>query len=57
MIRRSLPASAVAERPYLVWNAFVDVLAMTEYADLTPAQRLPRLAFWYESEVQNGDQY
>jgi hypothetical protein len=40
--------------PYCVWNAFVDLLAMEDYQDLTPEQRVAHLVFWYESEVQNG---
>jgi hypothetical protein len=37
-----------------VWNAFVDLLAMENYQDLTPEQRAAHLVFWYENEVQNG---
>jgi len=37
-----------------VWNAFVDLLAMSEPNDLSPEQRPAQLVFWYESEVQNG---
>jgi len=40
-----------------VWNAFVDVLAMEEYADLDPVQRIPHLCFWYDSELQNGGHF
>ena len=41
------------------WNAYVDLLAMSDLAELTPLQRVAHLAFWYDSEVQNGghDQY
>lgn len=41
------------------WNAYVDLLAMSELAQLTPRQRVAYLAFWYDAEVQNGghDQY
>ena len=41
------------------WNAYVDLLAMSELAQLTPRQRVAHLAFWYDAEVQNGghDQY
>ena len=38
----------------MIWNAFVDLLAVEDYADLTPLQRQAHLVFWYESEVQNG---
>ena len=37
-----------------IWNAFIDLLAMSEPEELSAAQRPAQLAFWYESEVQNG---
>ena len=40
--------------PYCVWNAFVNLLAMECYRDLSPEQRPAHLVFWYENEVQNG---
>jgi hypothetical protein len=49
-----LDRSAVEAQPYLSWNAFVDVVSLSSYNDLTPIQRVAHLAFWYESEVQNG---
>jgi hypothetical protein len=42
------------QEPYLVWNAFIDLLAMEEYGDLTSVQRRAHLVLWYDSEVQNG---
>jgi hypothetical protein len=45
---------ALEDDKYAVWNAFVELLAMSEYGDLMPAQRPARLVFRYESEVQNG---
>src|SRR5262245_43340757 len=45
------------EEPFRVWNAFVDLLAMEDYQDLTPEQRAAHLVFWYESEVQNGGHF
>jgi hypothetical protein len=44
----------VAREPHLIWNAFVDFLAMEDDCALTPTQRSVQLAFWYDSEVQNG---
>jgi hypothetical protein len=42
----------------LVWNAFVDLLAMTRPDDdLEPRQLPAHLVFWYESEVQNGGHF
>ncbi len=54
MIRRQVSGSALVKEPYLGWNAFVDLLAMESYEDLAPIQRVAHLAFWYDSEVQNG---
>lgn len=52
MILRSLTKQEVEAEPYRVWNAFVDVLAMEDYGQLSPEQRPAHLVFWYESEVQ-----
>ena len=41
------------EKPYLIWNAFVDI-AMSDYSKLSKKQRPAHLVFRYESEVQNG---
>jgi hypothetical protein len=57
MTIRSLTKAAVESDPSQVWNAFVDVLAIEDYADLSPDQRPAHLVFWYESEVQNGGHY
>ena len=43
--------------PYLVWNAFVDIVALTPYERLHPRQRPAHLVFWYNAEVQNGGHY
>jgi hypothetical protein len=53
-MRRSVNREAAESKPYLIWNAFVDLLAMEEYADLSEVQRRAHLVFWYDSEVQNG---
>lgn len=54
MIIRSITKQEVDEEPDCIWNAFVDLLAMEEYDDLSREQRLAHLVFWYESEVQSG---
>ena len=41
-------------RPEVIWNGFIHVLAMSERKDLASIQVAPHLAFWYDSEVQNG---
>ena len=37
-----------------VWNAFVELLAMSESRELSSDQLPAHHAFWYDSEVQNG---
>jgi len=51
---RIITKREVEESPYIVWNAFVDLLAMERYDDLDPEQRPAHLVFCYESEIQNG---
>ncbi len=54
---RTLARRQVAAEPFRVWNAFVDLLAMEKYDDLTPVQRAAHCVFWYEHEVQNGGHF
>jgi hypothetical protein len=54
MITRSLTKQEVAAEPFRIWNAFVNLLAMEKFEQLSPEQRPAHLVFWYESEVQNG---
>jgi len=54
MITRHLTRQQAEAEPYRVWNAFIDLIAMEMYADLSPVQRPPHLVFLYESDVQNG---
>jgi hypothetical protein len=42
------------KNPSLVWNTFVDLVALTKYDDLSAEQRPAHLIFWYDSEVYNG---
>lgn len=56
------PLAAVTQadlrrNPHAVWNGFVGLLAMTAHQDLAPRQRPAHLAFWYDSEVQNGGHF
>ena len=51
MVRRRVSRDS---GPDAAWNAFVDLIATEEYADLDPVQKVAHLAFWYDSEVQNG---
>jgi hypothetical protein len=54
MVKRKVTHEVAKKAPYEVWNAFVDLLAMEDYGDLDEVQRAAHLAFWYDSEVQNG---
>ncbi len=51
---RKLTKAQVEARPYEVWNAFVNLLWMERYEDLSPEQRPAQLVIKYEGEVQNG---
>lgn len=46
--------SELDEDPHVVWNTFVEILALSDYSDLDQPQRPAYLVFWYESEVLNG---
>jgi hypothetical protein len=37
-----------------IWNAYVELLALSYPTELSPQQRSAQLVFWYDSEVQNG---
>jgi hypothetical protein len=54
VIRRKINRKESQDKPHLIWNAFVDVLATSEYVELSSVQQIAYLAFWYDSEVQNG---
>ena len=52
--RTVVTKAALAENSGADWNAFIQLLAVTDYDDLAPSQRPAHLVFWYEFEVQNG---
>ena len=54
MVRRTVRRVEAEKEPYLLWNAFVDLIAVESYENLSSTQRLAHLVFWYDSEVQNG---
>jgi hypothetical protein len=54
MKTRIVTRQKVEAWPLNVWNAYVNLLAMEPYDELTEEQRPAHLVFWYESEVQNG---
>jgi hypothetical protein len=49
----------VEKFPPVVWNAFIDLIGMEKYEDLSEDQRPAHLVFKYDVEVYNGghDQY
>jgi Domain of unknown function (DUF4375) len=54
VLPRALTRKQVEDEPYIVWNEFIHVLAMSDYHELTEIQRVAHLSFWYDSELQNG---
>ena len=49
-----LDKTNVDKEPYLLWNAFVQLISESEPDDLNDIQSVAQFAFWYDSEVQNG---
>ena len=49
-----LSKTEVGSRPYLIWNAFIQLLVESRLEELNDMQIVPLFAFWYDSEVQNG---
>jgi hypothetical protein len=54
MVKRKLSAAVIEKESYLVWNAFVDLLAMEDESKLSEIQKIAQDSFWYDAEVQNG---
>ena len=54
MITRKLSKTIIEERPWEIWNSFIDLIATEKYDDLDPIQQVAHLCFWYDSELQNG---
>ncbi len=44
---RKVSRQLLEKKPHVVWNEFVDILAMSEYAELSERQRQAHLVFWY----------
>src|SRR5262245_40778434 len=53
-MKRVVSSEAAQRDPNLVWNEFIHLLAFSELDQLDASQRPAHLAFWYDSEVQNG---
>ena len=49
--------STLVVQPWARWNAFIDLIATENYEDLADEQRIAHLAFFYDSEVQNGGHF
>ena len=49
-----LAKSEVSDKPYLVWNALIQLITESNHEDLNEIQSIPLFAFWYDSEIQNG---
>ena len=57
MIRRKARQIELDDKPYLIWNAFIDIVAMEIEKDLNKIQINAQKAFIYDSEVQNENIY
>jgi hypothetical protein len=54
MIKRKISKELIGKERGLIWNAYVDLVCMEEYEDLTEIQQIGKALFWYENEVMNG---
>jgi hypothetical protein len=54
LIKRDLSKKQAEKEPHLIWNAFIDLIAVEEESELTNKQRIAHHVFWYDSEIQNG---
>jgi len=54
MIRRKVRQIELNDKPYLIWNAFIDIATMEFEEDLNEIQINGQRAFVYDSEIQNG---
>jgi hypothetical protein len=54
MIKRKISKELIGKERGLIWNAYVDLVSMEEYEDLTEIQQIGKALFWYENEVENG---
>jgi hypothetical protein len=51
---RQVSRKQLQTEPFIVWNAYISLLARSDCQDLSETQRRAQLVFWYEQEVQNG---
>lgn len=54
MIKRNISKELIGKERGLIWNAYVDIVCMEEYDDLSEIQQIGKALFWYENEVMNG---
>ena len=54
MIKRKISRELIGNERGLIWNAYVDLVCMEEYADLTEIQQIGKALFWYENDVENN---
>ena len=53
-VLRAIKKEDLEGKDYLKWNAFIDLIAMESYNELTEVQKVAHLVFLYDSEIQNG---
>ena len=54
MIKRTISKELIGKERGLIWNAYVDLVCMEEYEDLTEIQQVGKALMMYENEVMNG---
>jgi len=51
---RELKQTDIDSDPNLLWNEFVDIIAMSDFDESEKIIEAASLCFWYDSELQNG---
>jgi hypothetical protein len=51
---RDLKQTDIDSDPNLLWNEFVDIIAMLDFDESETNIEIASLCFWYDSELQNG---
>lgn len=52
--RSKVSLKELEDKPYLIWNGFIDIVVMVEESKLTDIQKIGKRAFNYDGEIQNG---
>jgi Domain of unknown function (DUF4375) len=52
--KQALSKAELIQNRSLAWNAFISIVGVASYEELSPVQQVAHLGYWYEAEVSNG---